>query len=109
MLRTNRSDRRVSTRLRQVFTKFSEFFICCQFSIRNFASGSPRNDDRPLDGNEGGAEWHADRSDKPGGHCGSDGCDSHQSGWTKWKPTQRIHTAGATVTFGESVATHLSW
>lgn len=42
--------RRVSTTLRQVFTKFSEFFICCQFSTRKFASGSPRNDDRQLDG-----------------------------------------------------------
>jgi len=42
--------RRVSTTLRQVFTKFSEFFICCQFSTRKVASGSPRNDDRQLDG-----------------------------------------------------------
>ena len=42
--------RRVSTTLRQVLTKFSEFFICCQFSTRKFASGSPRNDDRQLGG-----------------------------------------------------------
>src|ERR1700693_1670227 len=42
--------RRVSTTLRQVFTKFSEVFICCQFSTRKFASGSPRNDDRQIDG-----------------------------------------------------------
>jgi hypothetical protein len=42
--------RHVSTTLRQVLTKFSEFFICCQFSTRNSASGSPRNDDRQLDG-----------------------------------------------------------
>jgi hypothetical protein len=43
-------NRRVSTTLRQVFTKFSEFFICCQFSTRKFASGSPRNDDRQRGG-----------------------------------------------------------
>ena len=34
----------------KVFMKFSEFFICCQFSTRKFASGSPRNDDRQRDG-----------------------------------------------------------
>src|SRR5713226_1300664 len=46
----NHIERRVSTTLRQVFTKFSEFFICCQFSTRNFAPGSPRNNDRQIDG-----------------------------------------------------------
>jgi hypothetical protein len=44
--------RRVSTTLRQVLTKFSEFFMCWirvpSFPQGNFAPGSPRNDERPL-------------------------------------------------------------
>src|SRR5713101_5191772 len=47
-----RSSRRVSTTLRQVLRKFSEFFVCRirvpTFPQGNFASGSPSNDDRQL-------------------------------------------------------------
>jgi hypothetical protein len=41
-----RAVRRVSTTLRQVLTKFSEFFKCLVFHKENFAPGSPRSDDR---------------------------------------------------------------
>ena len=58
------ANRRVSTTLRQVFTKFSEFFICCQFSTRKFASGSPRNDDRQIDGPTACPFWSP-----MGAHC----------------------------------------
>src|SRR5216110_212179 len=40
--------RRVSTTLRQVLTKFSEFFMCWVFHKENSAPGSPSNDDRQL-------------------------------------------------------------
>src|SRR6202008_1706784 len=40
--------RRVSTTLRQVFAKFSEFFMCWGFSQKNFAPGSPGSDDLQL-------------------------------------------------------------
>lgn len=40
--------RRVSTTLRQVPTKFSEFFLVLGFVQENFAPGSPSNDDRQL-------------------------------------------------------------
>src|SRR5947207_12993126 len=40
--------RRVSTTLRQVLTKFIEFFHLLGFPQRNFAPGSPRNNDRQL-------------------------------------------------------------
>jgi integrase len=40
--------RRVSTTLRQVFAKFSEFFMCWGFPQKNFAPGSPRSDDFQL-------------------------------------------------------------
>jgi len=40
--------RRVSTTLRQVFAKFSEFFMCWGFPLKNFAPGSPRSDDLQL-------------------------------------------------------------
>ncbi len=49
-LLSHHTERRVSTTRRQVFAKFSEFFICCQFSTRNFAPGSLRNNDRQVDG-----------------------------------------------------------
>src|SRR5215469_13390038 len=42
--------RRVSTTLRQVFAKFSEFFMCWGFPQKNFAPGSPRSDDFQLGG-----------------------------------------------------------
>src|SRR5438094_1107531 len=44
----NASFRRVSTTLRQVLTKFSEFFMCWVFHKENSAPGSPSNDDRQL-------------------------------------------------------------
>ena len=40
--------RRVSTTLRQVLAKFSEFFMCWGFPQKNFAPGSPRSDDFQL-------------------------------------------------------------
>src|SRR6516165_2031536 len=40
--------RRVSTTLRQVFAKFSEFFMCWGFPQKNFAPGSPGSDDLQL-------------------------------------------------------------
>jgi hypothetical protein len=39
------ANRRVSTTLRQVFAKFSEFFVCWGFPQRNSAPGSPGSDD----------------------------------------------------------------
>ncbi len=40
--------RRVSTTLRQVFAKFSEFFMCWGFPPKNVAPGSPGSDDLQL-------------------------------------------------------------
>src|SRR5271165_2081053 len=40
--------RRVSMTLRQVFAKFSEFFMCWGFPQKNFAPGSPESDDLQL-------------------------------------------------------------
>src|SRR5438046_9898530 len=40
--------RLVSTTLRQVLTKFSEYFSCWVFHKENSAPGSPSNDDRQL-------------------------------------------------------------
>ena len=42
------SGRRVSTTLRQVFAKFSEFFMCWNFPQKKFAPGSPGSDDLQL-------------------------------------------------------------
>ena len=44
----NSPSRRVSTTLRQVFAKFSEFFMCWGFPRKNFAPGSPGSDDLQL-------------------------------------------------------------
>ena len=44
-----RYGRRVSTTLRQVFAEFSDFHVL-EFPTKNFAPGSPSNDDRPLGG-----------------------------------------------------------
>ncbi len=47
--RTGReTGRRVSTTLRQVFAKFSEFFMCWGFPQKNVAPGSPGSDDLQL-------------------------------------------------------------
>ncbi|MGO9841340.1 MAG: hypothetical protein ACLPZF_09115, partial [Candidatus Acidiferrales bacterium] len=39
---------RLSTTLRQVFAKFSEFFMCWGFPPKNVAPGSPGSDDLQL-------------------------------------------------------------